>query len=89
MTPTENTASFNQGALDCYQDRCENIPFASIGGPDKRSAMVAPKYITRDERDEYLEGYRHAARHGLGEDWETCSFGWAPVAAIVATTAIQ
>ena len=89
MTPTEKTRSFNQGALDYYQDRCENIPFASIGGLDRRSAMVAPKYVAKEDVAEYLAGYRHAARAGLGEDWETCAFGWTPTVTIVAAEASQ
>jgi hypothetical protein len=67
-----------RGALDCYQDRCENIPFASIGGLDSRSNMKQPKYITPEEAQEYLAGYRAMAQSLYGETWQTCSFGWAP-----------
>lgn len=71
--------TFDRARLDCVQDRCENCPFASIGGLDKRSAMVAPSYIEGTyARTEYVRGYQYAARDIFGDDWETCSFGWAP-----------
>lgn len=69
---------FSRGFSDAGQDACENAPFASIGGLDKRSAMVAPKYIIAEERERYLDGYRAFARATYGADWATCSFGWAP-----------
>jgi hypothetical protein len=68
-----------RGAVDCYQDRCENIPFASVGGLEARSAMRRPKWITEQEEEEYLAGYREMALSLYGEDWATCSFGWRPV----------
>lgn len=71
-----------RGALDCYQDRCENVPFASVGGLEKRAAMTAPDYVTPDERNEYLNGYRLQARNLYGDDWQTCPFGWTPALSI-------
>lgn len=67
-----------RGAQDCYQDRCENVPFASVGGLKARSAMERPKWITPEEEADYLAGYREMAQQLYGEDWETCTFGWAP-----------
>ena len=70
--------AFRRGMQDCAQDDCENCAFASIGGPDARATPVAPKYVSPTERQEYLDGYVHAAREMYGVDWKTCSFGWAP-----------
>lgn len=73
---------FERGRSDCFQDRCENVPFSSIGGLDKRDEMVAPDYITKHGEDytkEYLDGYRYAAERMFGPDWRTCTFGWKPV----------
>ena len=74
--------TFARAISDFSQDYCENCPFASTGGLDKRADMVAPKYIIREEREEYLAGYRHAARVALGDNWATCSFGWGPALVI-------
>lgn len=73
---------FNRGVIDAVQDRCENCPFASVGGLEKRSAMVTPKYISKGDEKEYLRGYRHGARRMFGDDWETCEFGWRPAITI-------
>lgn len=78
--------TFRRAMVDCYQDQCENCPFASIGGLGKRSTMVVPTYITLEDATEYLAGYRAAAMACYGEDWETCSFGWSPALTIEATT---
>jgi hypothetical protein len=69
---------FYRGWHDAAQDACENCPFASIGGLERRGNMQAPSYITPKERQLYLDGYRGFARASYGSDWETCSFGWAP-----------
>ena len=58
------------------------MPFACVGGPTKRSAMVAPSWIAEADREEYLRAYRAAAKESYGDDWETCSFGWAPAAEV-------
>lgn len=71
-----------RAAMDCYQDRCENVPFASVGGIDKRADMTAPVYITPSEREQYLNGYRLQARNIYGDDWQTCPFGWRPALVI-------
>lgn len=78
-------APFERGFSDAGQDMCENAPFASIGGLEKRNAMVAPKYLTPDERERYLDGYRVFARIQYGEDWKTCGFGWQPALTIPGT----
>jgi len=65
--------------MDCIQDRCENIPFASIGGLTKRDKPQVPKYIKPAEAEEYLMGYTTTAQRMYGEDWRTCEFGWVPV----------
>lgn len=74
--------TFDRAMLDATQDRCENCPFASIGGLSRRSDMFAPDYIERANVAEYLRGYRHAAKVMYGDDWETCSFGWSPAITI-------
>ena len=72
--------------MDCYQDRCENAPFASVGGLDKRNAMTAPEYVTAAERADYLNGYRLQARNIYGDDWQTCAFGWQAAVTIESDT---
>jgi hypothetical protein len=67
---------FRRGMTDCYQDRCENCPMASIGGLDARAKPSAPKYITPSEHADYLDGYAHQAQAMYGDDWRTCVFGW-------------
>jgi hypothetical protein len=72
----------DRARVDCMQDASENCPFASIGGLGARSEPRAPDYIAEDEREEYLRGYTETARQMYGEDWATCSFGWAPAMTI-------
>lgn len=67
---------YNRGKNDAYQDRCENVPFASTGGIEARQNMVVPNYIPDAERALYLEGYRFRCEEMFGEDWATCEFGW-------------
>lgn len=74
--------TYNRARTDCVQDSYENCPFASVGGLDKRDNMKAPDYITQDEREEYLRGYRDQAKALYGEDWQTCGFGWHPALTI-------
>jgi len=69
---------FEHGRSNCYQDRCENVPFASIGGLEARGQPRPPRWISADDWPEYLRGYIACAVHLYGEDWQTCSFGWAP-----------
>ncbi len=71
------TGLYGLGMDNCIQDGFENCPFASVGGLEKRHAMVVPPYA-RPDGEEYLEGYRAMALASYGDDWETCSFGWAP-----------
>lgn len=73
------TSPFMRGALDCMQDRCENVPFMSIGGLSKRTCMEAPEYIPKQDREAYLAGYRQQAEDMFGSDWATCEFGWSAV----------
>jgi len=75
-------AAYNRGWMVAYQDRCENVPFATIGGKDRRSDMQAPDYIKEEDREAYLEGYREKSREMFGDDWETCSFVWKHVMTI-------
>lgn len=77
--------AFHRGISDCQQDRRENCPFASIGGPEARMALVAPEYIkTEGARyvDSYLRGYARAAENLYGADWRTCEFAWTPALTI-------
>ena len=65
-----------RGARDCYQDSCENCPFASIGGLDLRDSPTSPAYITPPDHGEYRRGYLAQAALLYGDDWRTCGFGW-------------
>lgn len=76
ITRWTDKAAFCRGRSDCYQDSCENVHFASIGGLDKRRIMVAPDYIDEPDTAEYLAGYRSKAYELFGVDWKTCEFGW-------------
>lgn len=76
------TAAFDRGRADCIQDRCENVPFASVGGPGNRESLMTPGYIHANDKGEYIRGYEEAARALYGEDWRTCSFEWKPVLTI-------
>jgi hypothetical protein len=67
---------FEHGRSNCYQDRCENVPFASIGGLEARSDPKPPAWIDEVEWPEYLRGYISCAVDLYGEDWKTCSFTW-------------
>ena len=71
-----NTQPFERGRCDAIQDRCENCPFASVGGKESRDNMRAPKYIPQSDAAEYLRGYAHQARILFGDDWQTCEFEW-------------
>lgn len=75
-------APFERGMADAAQDRCENVPFASVGGLDRRAALVAPDYITPEERPAYIRGYELNALAMYGADWRTCAFGWSPAVEI-------
>jgi len=75
MVDVKNEA-FRRGALDCYQDRCENCAFASVGGLEKRGELKAPDYVNECDAKDYLEGYVAAAEEMFGEDWRTCEFEW-------------
>jgi len=74
-------ASYERGWHDCTQDFCENIPFSSVGGPERRGVMEVPDYVVRDgqDQDAYLAGYKACVRNAWGEDWMTASLGWQPV----------
>lgn len=65
-----------RGKHDCYQDHCENAPFASVGGLEKRGKLEAPDYIDGADQLPYLDGYIEQAVTMYGEDWQTCEFGW-------------
>ena len=67
-----------RGRNDAYQDRCENCHFSSVGGLESRSNMQVPSYISEEQAEEYLEGYRAECLDLFGEDWETCEFIWKP-----------
>lgn len=73
-----------QGRMDCYQDRCENVPFASVGGTEAREAPRAPNHIPAERADAYLQGYTAEAAALFGSDWRTCSFAWRPAFEVVA-----
>ena len=66
------------GYMNAMQDCCENCPFASSGGMDKREAMEAPEYVPEDQAEEYLRGYRAFCDESYGPGWETATWGWKP-----------
>ena len=74
--PQRYWKAYRRGTHDCFQDRCENVPFASVGGLDARGDMKAPDYIEAEDRVPYLSGYASQAMYLFGEDWQTCEFGW-------------
>jgi hypothetical protein len=75
-------ASYCRGREDYTQDRCENAPFASIGGLSARANPVRPKYIEPVEWPWYLAGYADAALSDLGPSWATVEFSWKPALTI-------
>lgn len=81
----ENLAVFNRGSADAYQDRCENVPFSSVGGPEKRVQMERPGYITEEAWPMYRSGYEAQCRGLWGDDWQTAKFGWVPALTIGGT----
>lgn len=74
--------AYDRGRTDCAQDACENAPFACVGGLAMRAAPRVPAWVPEDDRDEWLRGYTSAACEAYGDDWATCSFGWARAIAI-------
>lgn len=79
---THHREAYKRGRHDCLQDRCENIPFASIGGLEARDNPVAPKYVHGDAVSAYLQGYKDQASEMFGADWRTCEFNWQPALTI-------
>ena len=77
-----HSESWDRGWSAAMQDNCENCHFSSAGGMERRSDMVAPDYIPKEDVEEYLAGYRGYCLKTWGDDWETCEFGWAPVMTI-------
>ena len=67
---------------DYLQDRCENGPFASIGGLASRCDPKRPSYIDPHDWPTYLLGYTDAAHEDLGHEWSTVAFGWSPAVVI-------
>lgn len=83
--PLDERTVYDSAQMDALQDGCENCPFSSVGGLDKRASMVVPKRScikTDEDAAEYLRGYQDAAREMYGEDWQTCEFSWRPVLVI-------
>lgn len=71
----DDANTFDRARHDFALDQVENVPFASVGGVDRRESMTAPEYITGEwARREYLRGYSHVAEIAYGPDWRTCSF---------------
>ena len=82
--PALRAEPFNRGKFDCLMDGNENVPFASVGGLEKRTdpTWAAPDYVPERDRKAYLEGYRDQAWAQYGPDWQTCPFGWTHVMTI-------
>lgn len=86
---TSTMEPFLRAQVDFYQDRCENAAYACIGGLAARIAPRIPEWITKEGAEyaaEWLAGYEFAALQLDGEDWRTCSYGWAPAVTIGADT---
>lgn len=77
-----DTDWFAAGKMDCIQDRCENCPFASIGGLEQRLSPEYPRWVPVRERYTWLNGYLDAALSLYGDDWQTCEFSWRMVLTI-------
>ena len=75
-------STFRHAQVDAYQDYCENCPFASVGGLDKRADPKAPSYVPEDDKEEYVRGYISAVKEMYGDDWRTCEFSWQPALTI-------
>lgn len=56
-----NNEAYERGKKDFIQDYFENVPFASIGGLEMRTAPQAPSYIKPEVAKEYIRGYEHQA----------------------------
>jgi hypothetical protein len=63
-----------RAAEDCVGDFFAEKPFASVGGLFCRGAMKSPSRVPSEVSEDYLAGYRAAARTIFGDDWETCCF---------------
>lgn len=75
--------AFLRGAQNAAMDQMENVPFASVGGLERREAMRAPEWIQGPVAEaEFIRGYQHQSRVMYGDDWQTCSFGWEPAGVI-------
>lgn len=61
-----------RAAEDCVSDFFAEEPFKSIGGLFCRSKMKCPRYVGPGAVEDYLAGYRAAARTIFGDEWETC-----------------
>lgn len=70
--------AFTWGYMDALQDRCENCPFASVGGLDRRTDMAVPGYVPQAQHTEYLRGYRAYCDEQYGQGWETARWVWTP-----------
>ena len=70
--------AFARAASNAIQDSCENAPFGSVGGLERRHDMEVPDYVIKQEicATAYLAGYHEAARRMYGEDWRNCEFRW-------------
>lgn len=73
---------YEWGRMCAAQDACENAPFGSTGGMDKRTDMKAPNYVAKGQRDEWLKGYRDFCDTSYGLGWETAEWGWSAVVEI-------
>jgi hypothetical protein len=73
---------YTRGMDDFVQDRCENAPFACIGGLGARSDPIRPKFMQPRHWPAYLLGYTDAAATAYGPDWATIEFGWKPALTI-------
>ena len=58
----------HRGSTDAYQDRCEGVPFATVGGDPK--TMRVPTYIAAPDRPAYLGGYVRQCREMFGPGWD-------------------
>ena len=76
MSNVPGNEAFQRGQMECIQDRCENIPFAGLGGLENRMTPKAPDYIPAEDVDDFIAGYKAAALEMYGDDWQTCEFSW-------------
>lgn len=75
-----------RGMDNCALDQAENVPFACIGGLERRITPTVPDWIPKDQIEWFLVGYRAQAALQYGVMWRTDPFGWVMAMTLKAET---